>query len=314
MLPYLAIVAATLGLASALQIDVTHLPTTCTTKSAKGDKLSMHYTGTPNSPPFHRYAQKLKRDLTVGTLDDGSTFDSSRTRNSAFDFTLGIGQVIKGWDQGLLDMCVGEKRILTIEPELGYGVNGYPPIIPGNSVLTFDVELLNIGSKPKPKPAAPAPATKKFDTIKEAVEDAIKSNHIMIFSKSYCPYCKRAKALIGGIKPKKGGREAHVMELDLMGEEGSAVQAYLLERTGQRSVPNIFIGQQHLGGADAVAALHSEGKLAELVAGKDDLQKYLYGAGLVGALLSVGVVLFRFMSSGTAVGTAGTPVPLTKKE
>merc|ERR1711923_429308 len=98
----------------------------CTIKSRKGDKLSMHYTG---------------------KLEDGTEFDSSIPRGQPLQFTLGSGQVIKGWDQGLLGMCVGEKRKLVIPPELGYGASGASPKIPGNAVLVFEVELTKIDRK-----------------------------------------------------------------------------------------------------------------------------------------------------------------------
>ncbi|KAI4500137.1 hypothetical protein M0802_004554 [Mischocyttarus mexicanus] len=69
-------------------------------------------------------------------------------RQQPFTFQLGVGQVIKGWDQGLLDMCVGEKRKLIIPPELGYGDVGAGNVIPGGATLTFDVELINISDSP----------------------------------------------------------------------------------------------------------------------------------------------------------------------
>jgi FKBP-type peptidyl-prolyl cis-trans isomerase len=81
----------------------------------------------------------------VGTLTNGSKFDSSRDRNEGFDFTLGAGQVIKGWDQGVAGMKVGGLRKLTIPPELGYGKRGFPPVIPPDSTLVFEVELLAVG-------------------------------------------------------------------------------------------------------------------------------------------------------------------------
>lgn len=80
----------------------------------------------------------------VGMLEDGTEFDSSRARNQEFTFTLGMGQVIKGWDQGLLNMCEGEQRRLTIPAELGYGDRGAPPKIPPGATLKFDVELIKI--------------------------------------------------------------------------------------------------------------------------------------------------------------------------
>ena len=80
----------------------------------------------------------------VGTLDNGQKFDSSYDRNQPFTFTLGAGQVIKGWDLGVAGMKVGGKRNLTIPPELGYGASGFPPVIPPNATLHFTVELLSV--------------------------------------------------------------------------------------------------------------------------------------------------------------------------
>jgi FK506-binding protein 2 len=84
-------------------------------KTQVGDKVNVHYRGTLES--------------------DGSEFDASYNRGSPLSFAVGTGQVIKGWDQGLLDMCPGEKRKLTIQPEWAYGSRGAGPI-PANSVLS----------------------------------------------------------------------------------------------------------------------------------------------------------------------------------
>jgi len=92
-------------------------------KAGAGNRCFMHYTG---------------------TLLNGEKFDSSRDRGKPFDFVLGRGQVIKGWDVGVATMSVGERAKLVISPGWGYGAKGYPPIIPGNSVLIFDVELLQL--------------------------------------------------------------------------------------------------------------------------------------------------------------------------
>ena len=81
----------------------------------------------------------------VGTLTDGTKFDSSRDRGKGFSFELGRGQVIKGWDQGVAGMKIGGMRKLTIPPEMAYGDKGFSNLIPPNSTLVFEVELLGVG-------------------------------------------------------------------------------------------------------------------------------------------------------------------------
>ena len=96
-------------------------------KAQAGDTVEVHYTG--------------------WLTKDGTKFDSSKDRGRPFGFTLGAGQVIKGWDQGVVGMKIGGIRKLTIPPDLGYGARGAGGVIPPNAELTFEVELLKIKGK-----------------------------------------------------------------------------------------------------------------------------------------------------------------------
>lgn len=80
----------------------------------------------------------------IGTLVDGTEFDNSYKRGQPFTVTIGVGQLIQGWEQGLQGIKVGEKRRLTIPPSLGYGDHEIPGVIPANSVLIFEIEAMNI--------------------------------------------------------------------------------------------------------------------------------------------------------------------------
>lgn len=93
--------------------------------------------------PSPRTGQLISVHYT-GTLEDGTKFDSSRDRGQPYEFRIGTGSVIKGWDEGLMTMKVGGQRKLIIPSQLGYGPRGSPPKIPGNATLLFDVELMQV--------------------------------------------------------------------------------------------------------------------------------------------------------------------------
>jgi FK506-binding protein 1 len=113
--------------ANNIQLQETISPGNGTDYPKPGDKLTMHYHGTLAS--------------------NGSKFDASRDRGRPFQFTIGIGQVIKGWDEGVMQMSLGEKAMLRITSDYGYGARGAGGVIPPNADLNFEVELLAINGK-----------------------------------------------------------------------------------------------------------------------------------------------------------------------
>lgn len=128
------------ALAAELSVKVYEGPTECeeSDKVKSGDYLEMHYTGTI--------------DESSETGEKGKKFDSSRDRGQTFDVQIGIGRVIKGWDDGIVGLCKGAKAVLVIPPEMGYGETGAGNDIPGGATLNFDVEVVDIKDGPPPGP------------------------------------------------------------------------------------------------------------------------------------------------------------------
>ncbi|KAF7924700.1 uncharacterized protein EAE97_010651 [Botrytis byssoidea] len=138
-------------LAAEVKIDVTRA-VECERKTQKGDKIHVHYRG------------NLEEDGKVG-----KEFDASYNRGSPLSFVVGKGSVIKGWDDNLLDMCIGEKRVLTIPPEFGYGDRAMGPI-PAKSTLIFETELMGIDGVPKPETIIEK--TSSSDAVDSATDSA----------------------------------------------------------------------------------------------------------------------------------------------
>jgi FKBP-type peptidyl-prolyl cis-trans isomerase FkpA len=123
------------GFSAALEVDTTAL-----TKTPSG----LRYQDVTRGEGTEATADRTVSVHYTGWLPNGEKFDSSRDRNQPFAFTLGAGQVIAGWDEGVAGMKVGGRRKLVIPADLGYGTAGAPPAIPPGATLVFDVELLDV--------------------------------------------------------------------------------------------------------------------------------------------------------------------------
>ncbi|KAF7960366.1 hypothetical protein EAE96_000050 [Botrytis aclada] len=140
-------------LAAEVKIDVVKA-VECERKTQVGDKIHVHYRG------------NLEEDGKVG-----KEFDASYNRGSPLSFVVGKGSVIKGWDDNLLDMCIGEKRVLTIPPEFGYGDRAMGPI-PAKSTLIFETELMGIDGVPKPETIIEKTSASSSDAVDSATDSA----------------------------------------------------------------------------------------------------------------------------------------------
>jgi FKBP-type peptidyl-prolyl cis-trans isomerase len=123
------------GFSASLEVD-----TTAMTKTPSG----LRYQDIKTGEGAEATAERTVSVHYTGWLPNGEKFDSSRDRNQPFNFSLGAGQVIAGWDEGVAGMKVGGRRKLVIPADLGYGTAGAPPDIPPGATLVFDVELLDV--------------------------------------------------------------------------------------------------------------------------------------------------------------------------
>ncbi|KAI9645240.1 Peptidyl-prolyl cis-trans isomerase fpr2 [Ciborinia camelliae] len=142
--------------AAEVKIEVTKA-VECERKSQKGDKIHVHYRG------------NLEEGGKVG-----KEFDASYNRGQPLSFVVGKGMVIKGWDDNLIDMCIGEKRVLTIPPEFGYGDRAMGPI-PAKSTLIFETELMGIEGVPQPETIIEKTSDKATEKATEAAKGGVKS-------------------------------------------------------------------------------------------------------------------------------------------
>jgi FK506-binding protein 14 len=168
-----ALVASVAG-ADELKVSQYSGPTECddAEKVIAGKQLGMHYTGTI--------------DQTSETGTPGKKFDSSRDRDSVFETQIGVGRVIKGWDQGLIGLCKGAKATLVIPPEMGYGASGAGADIPGGATLNFDVEVMSV--------ADDSPVPNLFEEIDVDKDAKLTEDEILAYFKK-----QGADAIPGGL-------------------------------------------------------------------------------------------------------------------
>jgi peptidylprolyl isomerase len=146
--------ALSVCLAIAMAVLLPHSPTRAqapakqgqavTTTSSSGLQYTDTVAGTGDAPKSGKTCVMHYTGWLYNNGVKGAKFDSSVDRGQPFEFTIGVGQVIKGWDEGVASMKVGGKRTLIIPPQLGYGARGAGSVIPPNATLMFDVELLGV--------------------------------------------------------------------------------------------------------------------------------------------------------------------------